>query len=209
MSIHTKPGCTMPANYNATASLSAGTNCDAIATGSTGRLVQILQVLHCLMLWNLKGCGLRSATANNYGTPFNSNGGGVYAMVWDAAGSDGIRVFFFPRSSIPADISFGMPQPNGWGIPQARWPASTCDPKQFFAGHVAVLDTTFWFVCLPFFDWRIYLMNITSGDWAGASSVWGASSQAGQVGSCQASTGYSTCEAYVRANGAAFANACG
>lgn len=59
MSIHTAPGCTMPPNYGASSSLTASTNCDAVATGNTG-------------------CGLRSSQANNYGQPYNNNGGGVH-----------------------------------------------------------------------------------------------------------------------------------
>jgi hypothetical protein len=37
MSIHTAPGCTMPADYNATGTLKDGLNCDAIATGDVGK----------------------------------------------------------------------------------------------------------------------------------------------------------------------------
>lgn len=67
MSIHTAPGCTMPTNYGATGSLTASgssaTNCDAVATGDTG-------------------CGLRSSQANNYGQPYNNNGGGVHISMY-------------------------------------------------------------------------------------------------------------------------------
>lgn len=41
MSVHTGPGCTIPTNYNATGvqglAGSIGRNCDAAATGNSGR----------------------------------------------------------------------------------------------------------------------------------------------------------------------------
>lgn len=67
-------------------------------------------------------------------------------MQWD---SSGIAVFFFPRGSIPADISAEAPQPSNWGVAMARYPAINCDPFQFFYDHVAIFDTTLWYV--PFF----------------------------------------------------------
>lgn len=57
----------MPSNYGATAQLtgsgSNALNCDAAATGNTG-------------------CGLRSSQANNYGAPYNANGGGVHISMY-------------------------------------------------------------------------------------------------------------------------------
>jgi len=120
MSIHTAPGCTMPSNYGATGTLTASTNCDAIATGSTG-------------------CGLRSNQPGNYGAPYNSNGGGVHVMKWD---SSGISVWFFQRGQIPSDITIGMPQPSTWGTPAGNYPASTCNPSTYFNNHVVVFDTS-------------------------------------------------------------------
>lgn len=107
-------------------------------------------------------------------------------MKWDTAG---VSVFFFPRGSIPVDVAIGYPQPSTWGTPVANWPASTCDPSTYFQNHVIVFDTT---LC---------------GDWAGSSSVWN-NPVSGQTQSCAQSTGYSTCAAYVNAQGAAFSNAC-
>jgi len=46
----------------------------------------------------------------------------------------------------------------------------------------------------------------TSGDWAGG--VWNAGGVPGQEESCAARTGFSTCEAFVRASGSAFREAC-
>jgi hypothetical protein len=161
MSIHTNSGCTMPTNFNATGTLLGSSNCDVVPTGNTG-------------------CGIQSNVPNNFGAPFNSKHGGVFAMVWDTAGH---AVYFWPRGSIPADIALGAPRPDRWPLPAARWPSSTCSPDHFH-DHVAILDTT---LC---------------GDWAG--NVWQNSNFQGQVSSCQTLTGYSTCTAYVRAQGAAF-----
>jgi hypothetical protein len=54
--------------------------------------------------------------------------------------------------------------------------------------HVTIFDTT---LC---------------GDWAG--NVWSSANQGGQASSCQTLTGYSTCAAYVQAQGGSFSEAC-
>lgn len=48
----------------------------------------------------------------------NAIGGGVYAMDWRSAG---IRIWFFPHSSVPADIKAGKPTTSGWGTVNARF----------------------------------------------------------------------------------------
>lgn len=131
--------------------------------------------------------------------------------------SDGISIWFFPRGQIPPDISTGMPQPSSWGTPAANYPASTCNPSQFFNNHNIVLDTTFWYIPFCYLlclssnmndaDFSLLLSRCESGDWAGASSVWNAA-QPGQPQSCAAMTGYSTCSAYVLAQGNDFLDAC-
>jgi hypothetical protein len=107
-----------------------------------------------------QGCGMRSPTNNSFGTGFNAIGGGVYASAlvlrsggcaadifsycivqWD---DSGIAVFFFPRGSVPSDISAGSPDPSGWGTPMARWPAASCNPFQFFKQHSVIFDITLW-----------------------------------------------------------------
>jgi hypothetical protein len=61
---------------------------------------------------NNAGCGVKGPTTT-YGKALNDNGGGVFAM---ELRSDGIRTWFFNRSSIPADISNGTsPDPSTWG----------------------------------------------------------------------------------------------
>lgn len=146
--IHTNSGCSLPSSnltsLAITGTVVGGTNCAALETGN-------------------QGCGVRAANANSFGAAFNNIGGGVYAsecflpamalaklcemlmgvcaVLWD---DDGVSVYFFPRSSIPADITAGAPQPNGWGLPMAQWPASSCNPSTFFHDHSAIFDTTLW-----------------------------------------------------------------
>ena len=144
--VHTNVGCTLASSNSNTLSISGsvvgGTDCAALTTGN-------------------QGCGIRAATSNSFGSGFNSNGGGVYAsvyytrakkfrvslisilVVWD---TDGIAVYFFPANSIPSDITAGAPLPDTWGTAQARWPATSCAPFQFFVNHSAIFDTTLWYV---------------------------------------------------------------
>jgi len=53
------------------------------------------------------GCSLKGPT----NSVSNSNGGGVYATLWN---STDIMTFFFPRGSIPNDITSKAPQPDSW-----------------------------------------------------------------------------------------------
>jgi len=163
--IHTNPGCNLAGTSGFTGTLVGGTNCAAVQTGN-------------------QGCGVRAQETNSFGATFNSNGGGVYAMQWD---NDGVSVWFFSRNNIPVDITGSQPQPSSWGKPQANWPASGCNPFQFFNSHSAIFDTT---LC---------------GDWA--SGVWSATGVPGQEQSCAQRTGVSTCEAFIRGNGTAMAEA--
>jgi len=171
--VHTGHGCTLPSNFStpsvfsqsSSGQLVGGTNCAANETGN-------------------QGCGVRMLTLNSFGPGFNSNGGGVYAMLWDETG---IAVFFFPRQSVPSDITSGNPNPPSWGLPNAKWPASSCNPFQFFRDHVAIFDTT---LC---------------GDWAG--NDWGDSGLPGQEQSCAQRTGQSSCETFVLNNGGSFTEA--
>ncbi|THH06004.1 hypothetical protein EW146_g9746 [Bondarzewia mesenterica] len=167
--IHTNHGCTLSSS-NATAlgfsgTIVGGTNCAALETGNAG-------------------CGVRAVQTNSFGAAFNNIGGGVYTMLWD---NNGVSVWFFPRSSIPSDITAGAPQPANWGVPMARWASSSCNSSTFFSDHSAIFDTT---LC---------------GDWA--SGVWSSTGVPGQDQSCAQRTGVSTCEAFVQNNGAAFQQA--
>jgi hypothetical protein len=71
------------------------------------------------------GCSV-VGTAGAYGTSFNSHGGGVYALQWT---SSAIKIFYFPRSAIPADITSGNPDPSKWGKPMGNFDSKygNCD----------------------------------------------------------------------------------
>lgn len=123
-----------------------------------------------------EGCGIASNDATSYGTGFNNVGGGVYATEWT---SNYIQTWFFPRNSIPADITSGSPNPSGWGTPQSSFQGgSGCNIDSHFANQHLVFDTTF------------------CGDWAG--NVWGQDSVCTSLSS--------SCVNYVAGNPSAFTN---
>lgn len=134
-----------------------GLNCDGSQNGNTG-------------------CGISSSNTASYGTGFNNVGGGVYATEWT---STYIQTWFFPRGSIPNDITTGSPIPSGWGIPQSSFQGgSGCNIDTHFMNQNLVFDTTF------------------CGDWAG--NVWGGDSVCSGLAS--------SCVNYVAGNPSAFAN---
>jgi len=105
------------------------------------------------------GCGVQGPVSS-YGSAFNDNGGGVYAM---ELRSDGIRVWFFPRSNIPADItasstnsssSSSSPNPASWGTPLADFPNTHCDVSSHFTNQSIIANID---IC---------------GAWAGKESVY-------------------------------------
>ncbi|KAK5753829.1 hypothetical protein LTS12_016032 [Elasticomyces elasticus] len=157
MTLHTGPGCSITDN-NAFSGAIVTDNCDINAAGQDANV----------------GCSIKTESINSYGTGFNDNKGGVYATEWT---SSAISIYFFPRGSIPADISSGSPTPSSWGKPLAQFQGG-CDIPDFFSDQQIVFDTTF------------------CGDWAGA--VWSS-------GSCAAKA--DTCNAFVANNPDAFTDA--
>jgi len=95
--------------------------------------------------FNNQGCGI-IATEGSFGTPFNTQHGGVFVLEWT---DDFIRTFFFPRSSIPTDITSGKPDPTSWGKPFAYFTLGQNCPHAHFARLTMVINLTF------------------CGDWAG------------------------------------------
>ncbi|KAI9730483.1 MAG: hypothetical protein M1818_008178 [Claussenomyces sp. TS43310] len=155
ITLHTSSGCTMSNAGSASGSTMPQGDCNT-GNGNTG-------------------CSQSTSTTNAYGNEFNAIGGGVYAMDWT---SDSIAVYFFPRTSIPADITAGTPAPQNWGAPVAKFAGSSCDIDAHFMNHNIVFDTTF------------------CGDWAG--NAWASSTCASLA---------NTCDEYVGANPAAFVEA--
>lgn len=155
ITLHTSSGCTMSNSGSTSGSVLTEANCNA-GNGNDG-------------------CGQSTEPDNAYGAGFNSNGGGVYAMEWT---SDYISMYFFPRGSIPSDITAGSPTPSSWGSPLTKFVGASCDIDSHFKNHNMVFDTTF------------------CGDWAG--NTWSTST---------CSSLASTCQDYVSANPAAFVDA--
>lgn len=117
------------------------------------------------------GCDANDPRPNSFGSGFNNNGGGVYAMEWTA---NYVRVWFFTRNSIPSGSGGPLganPSPSSWGTPTTSFEGSGCDFNAHIKKQRIIFDTTF------------------CGDWA--SGTWESSG-------CKSSTGYSTCQAYVQ-----------
>ncbi|EAW18996.1 putative GPI anchored endo-1,3(4)-beta-glucanase [Aspergillus fischeri NRRL 181] len=90
------------------------------------------------------GCVVKGTNGSS-GDPFNEAGGGVYAMEWT---DTFIKIWFFPRSQIPASLSSGNPDTSSFGTPMAHLQGS-CDFAERFKAQKFIIDTTF------------------CGDWAG------------------------------------------
>jgi hypothetical protein len=117
MTLHTSDGCSIdPTGFSGSLLTS---NCYVQASGQD----------------NNAGCGIQATSSNSYGAGFNGAGGGVYATEWTG---NAISIWFFPRSSIPGDISSGNPNPSSWGIPAARF-AGNCDIDSHFTDMQIVL----------------------------------------------------------------------
>jgi hypothetical protein len=100
---------------------------------------------NCAVSNSTTGCTVMASGNNTYGNNFNQNNGGVYAMQWT---SSFIKMWFFPRGSIPSDISSGSPDPHSWSLPQVNF-QGPCDIDSHFKEHRIIFDLTF------------------CGDWAG------------------------------------------
>jgi len=84
-----------------------------------------------------QGCIVQETKPNSFGSGFNSNGGGGYAASIDTTG---IKIWYFPRSSLPSDWTSSTPNPANWDAPSAFYPASGCDPTKFFGPQQLILD---------------------------------------------------------------------
>jgi hypothetical protein len=116
MTLHTTNGCSMSVKRKETGS-SLTTNC---YNGTDSN----------------SGCGVKGSEAT-FGEEFNSNGGGVYATELRDAG---IRTWFFPRSSIPSDITAGTPDPSTWSEALADFPGTDCDISSHFRNQSIIAN---------------------------------------------------------------------
>ena len=108
MTLHTSPGCTVSVGPGGQSGTSVGDpNC-----GDGG---------------GYNGCPVIDYVGTSYGTGYNAAGGGVYATEWT---SSYIKIWYFQKGQVPADITNGNPNPSGWGQPAANF--GGCNFDQYF-----------------------------------------------------------------------------
>lgn len=123
-------------NTNNLMSLHTSDNCTIAGTNQTGTL----ETSNCYEGVNKNaGCGVQAVSNTSYGSSFNTQGGGIYAMEWT---SEYIRVWFFDSANIPSSITSGNPDPTAFGTPSANFQGS-CDIDAHFGQHNIVFDITF------------------------------------------------------------------
>ncbi|KAJ7166795.1 glycoside hydrolase family 16 protein [Mycena filopes] len=124
VTLHTAPGCTMPASRTQTGTTLL-TNCDVNVAGNSG-------------------CGVSVGTAPSYGPTFNADGGGWYAIERTPSF---INVWFWSRNAanVPADVKAGGAAVNtgNWGTPAANFPNTDCNLNQFFSANNIIINLTF------------------------------------------------------------------
>lgn len=158
MTLHTAPNCKIGPDTSIFAGEITTPNCDVEAKDQ----------------FKNAGCSIEHPSKNSYGAGLNAIGGGVYATQWT---SESISVWYFPRDSIPKDVLGEAPNPDGWGIPAAKFMGG-CDIENMFKEQQIIFNTAF------------------CGDWAGG--VW-------ESGSCAKKA--PTCDEYVQNNPEAFKDA--
>ncbi|KAK8181541.1 putative endo-1,3(4)-beta-glucanase [Phyllosticta capitalensis] len=156
MTLHTANGCQISETHGAMAGTVSSTDCYAYADGN-------------------EGCAVHDDSTSTY-SGFNANKGGVFATQVDPV-NQVIQIWFFNRSSIPADIAAGKPTMESWGMPRAHF--GGCDVQSHFSDLTIVFDNTF------------------CGDWAGNS--WSSDD------SCASKA--DSCDDFVANNPAAFKDA--
>ncbi|OSS54903.1 hypothetical protein B5807_00978 [Epicoccum nigrum] len=158
MTLHTGPDCKIGPDTSIFAGEVTTPNCDVEAKDQSKNA----------------GCSIEHPSKDSYGTGLNAIGGGVYATQWT---DEAISVWYFPRNSVPKDALGDSPNPDGWGIPAAKF-TGACDIENMFKEQQIVFNTAF------------------CGDWAG--NAW-------DSGSCAKKA--ATCDEYVQNNPEAFKDA--
>jgi len=156
MALHTNAGCTI--NGQGSSGSIVTSNCDASAPNQA----------------NNQGCAIVDTRGSSYGDGFNINGGGVYAMEWTEWA---IKIWFWPRNQVPADVWGANPEPVNWGAPAGQF-SGDCTINNFFKDHKIVFNIDF------------------CGNWAG--NVWSATGCSNLA---------PTCVDYVAGQPGAFSNA--
>ncbi|THC90884.1 hypothetical protein EYZ11_009664 [Aspergillus tanneri] len=118
VTLHTNGGCNMKVKRKQTGS-TVSTTCDNSTHSNAG-------------------CGVLGEP-ETAGEAFNENGGGIYVLELRHAG---IRAWFFPRDSLPGDISnsSSSPDPSTWGTTLADFPNTDCDISSHFRNQSIVAN---------------------------------------------------------------------
>ena len=137
-------------NGNNQYSLHTGSTCSVSNQGQTGAMTATnCQSASGGVLTNTGGCNVQSSVKGNFGSSFNANGGGTYAMLWT---DDYIRMWFFPRGQAPASLRSNTVDISKLGTPDANFQG--CDVAANFRDHQIIFDTNF------------------CGDWAATNAVY-------------------------------------
>jgi len=120
ITLHTSAGCTL--NTKLTAKFSGKATSTSNCQSGNG---------------SNNGCGIVDSAAHAYGHQFNMVAGGVIVHLVD---SSGIKVWRFPRTAIPEDITAQKPNPDSWGKPVAFFSSSTCDIGKHFKEQVLTIN---------------------------------------------------------------------
>eukprot|EP01116_Phalansterium_solitarium_P003391 TRINITY_DN14210_c0_g1_i1.p1 TRINITY_DN14210_c0_g1~~TRINITY_DN14210_c0_g1_i1.p1 ORF type:complete len:347 (-),score=134.92 TRINITY_DN14210_c0_g1_i1:493-1509(-) len=127
--LHTDAGCSMAAEDFADMT-------GFFVNGSNGQPATNCDVNAANQYPN-EGCSV-SGALGSMGNAFNDNGGGVYATEW-LPGSF-IRMWFWPRGAIPADVTAAKPVPDSWGLPYALFQLGANCPSSHFVEQQIVFD---------------------------------------------------------------------
>ena len=123
-----------------------------------------------------QGCGVSFAKPASYGSPFNAEGGGYFAIV--RTKDDGVRIWFWSRNdgAVPPEVANPSSDllsskvtifpTDQWGMPEAFFPladGSTCDYDSHFNAHQLVFDLTFCVSTVLTFAWYAMLTQVRAG----------------------------------------------
>lgn len=121
MSLHTSQGCTLTSSSS--------------SNPYTGNLA----ASNCYAYSSTYGCSIDDSNNKgpSYGSAFKANGGGVWATRFV---KDGISIWWWPRGSVPSDITAGKPMPLTWGTPSFNVASSSCNVANYFKNMQFVIN---------------------------------------------------------------------
>ncbi|KAF8217156.1 glycoside hydrolase family 16 protein [Mycena galopus ATCC 62051] len=125
VTLHTSPGCEMPATGRTQTGTALELDCDTSVNGNAG-------------------CGVTVGQAPSFGPTFNADGGGWYAI---ERTNTFINVWFWSRkdASVPANVAAGgsSVDTSTWGTPVANFPNTDCNFAELFDANNIIINLTF------------------------------------------------------------------